>query len=125
MLFKNIFETWKFDLDILTGFLSFDKDISALQNKKRDSKLFVEITKKNIINNQHSVVVELYPDPSLAQRKANVSGDTTLFTEDEHMTDAISKSFLLLNITGGTEPARRHETTANFSSAIRRKRQID
>ena len=68
-------ETYKFDLDPLTGFLSFERDLHELKQsiKKHGSKVFQDIIQNNIIDNPHGLVAELYPDPTLAQMNAAVS----------------------------------------------------
>ena len=75
MLWMKVMDTWKFDLDPLAGFLSFERDLEELKEKvkKHGSKLFVGIIEENVVNNQHSVTVDLYPDPKLAQKNAQVS----------------------------------------------------
>ena len=69
-------DTYKFDLDPLTGFLSFETDLHEVKQsvKKHGSKVFQEIIQKNMIDNPHGLVAELYPDPTLAQINSAVSG---------------------------------------------------
>jgi len=75
MIWMNIMQTYKFDLEPLTGFLSFEKDLHELKAfvKKHGSQIFQGIIQNNIIDNSHAVVAELYPDPSLAEKNTAVS----------------------------------------------------
>lgn len=71
----KVMNTYKFDLDPLTGFLSFERDLRELKQfvKKHGSRVFQDIVQNNIIDNQHGIVAELYPDPTLAQKNTAVS----------------------------------------------------
>ena len=75
LLWMSVIETWKFDLDPLTGFLSFEDDFRDLKQKlgRHGSDLFVKIVKENLIENEHSVVIDMYPDTELAHKNAEVS----------------------------------------------------
>jgi len=75
MIWMNIMQTYKFDLEPLTGFLSFEKDLHELKAfvKKHGSQIFQGIIQNNIIDNSHAVVAELYPDPTLAEKNTAVS----------------------------------------------------
>lgn len=73
-LWMQVMDTWKFDLDPLSGFLSFEDNFKALQQRlgKHGSDIFVKIVKQNLIENEHSIVIDMYPDTKLAQKNAEV-----------------------------------------------------
>lgn len=75
LLWLKIMDTWKYDLDPLTGFLSFKEDLDQLKQSValHESKVFTTIIEEYILNNKHSVIVDLYPDPTLAQKEEKVS----------------------------------------------------
>ena len=74
LMWMQIMHTWKFDLDPRTGLLSFEEDFAILQEKvtQHRSGVFTKIIQDNMLNNQHYVVVDLYPDPTLAEKEAQV-----------------------------------------------------
>jgi Zn-dependent M16 (insulinase) family peptidase len=74
LMWMQIMHTWKFDLDPRTGLLSFEEDFARLQEKvaHHRSGVFTKIIQDNMLNNQHYIVVDLYPDPTLAEKEAQV-----------------------------------------------------
>jgi Zn-dependent M16 (insulinase) family peptidase len=80
LMWMRIMDTWKFDLHPLTGLLSFEDDIARLKQniEKHGSDVFTKIITDHVLNNQHNVVIDLYPEPTLAAEEAQVRNTDVL-----------------------------------------------